>query len=150
MEGMTKRHRFIRFTPSPALLAAKSPQSVLGYSSCHTARRTIGVPAWDETAKRRTDWIRDDDPADDMGRPADLRKLRKANFVARSGSSDWRSGCEGCENFCNGQGCRPVLCWHCLQDSNFWAEWCPKIRCACPGAIVGGPKGDCGNVGNIQ
>jgi hypothetical protein len=20
------------------------------------------------------------------------------------------------------------VCWHCLQDSNFWAEWCPEIR----------------------
>src|SRR5262245_48742747 len=96
MEGMTKPHRFIRFTPSPARLAAKSPQSVLGYSSCHTARRTIGVPAWDETAKRRTDWIRDDDPAHDMGRPAGLRKLRQPNFVARSGASDWRSVGKAC------------------------------------------------------
>src|SRR5262245_28769196 len=103
MEGVTKRHRFIRFTPSPARLAAKSPQSVLGYSSCRTDRRTIGVPAWDETAKRRTDLIGDDDPADDMGRPAGLRKLRKANFVARSGASDWRSGCESSETSVTGR-----------------------------------------------
>jgi hypothetical protein len=21
-----------------------------------------------------------------------------------------------------------AVCWHCLQDSNFWAEWCPEIH----------------------
>ena len=21
-----------------------------------------------------------------------------------------------------------AVCWHCLQESNFWAEWCPEIR----------------------
>jgi hypothetical protein len=21
-----------------------------------------------------------------------------------------------------------AVCWQCVQDSNFWAEWCPEIR----------------------
>src|SRR5262249_13464869 len=31
-----------------------------------------------------------------------------------------------------------AVCWHCLQESNFWAEWCPEIRRAA--ALATGPR----------
>src|SRR5262245_2238218 len=33
-----------------------------------------------------------------------------------------------------------AACWHCLQDSNFWTEWCPEIRRPLLVAPATGPR----------
>src|SRR5262249_457668 len=33
-----------------------------------------------------------------------------------------------------------AVCWHCLQESNFWAEWCPEIRRPLLAAPATGPR----------
>src|SRR5262245_515133 len=63
-----------------------------------------------------------------------------ANPKAQCGR-DWRFAVENGEDCENPSWTAPherdsnttdstpaASCWYCLQDSNFWVEWCPKIR----------------------
>jgi hypothetical protein len=112
MEGMTKRDRFIPFASGPVLpipgaiqgpgdRAGKTPAPVLDYSSCHTDRKTMGVHAWDETARLPTNWTSDLDPAHEKGHRRTGGNGGKLILLQDS------------------TALRVVVCWHCLQDFEF-------------------------------